>query len=209
MALETSSVARGEVLVFDLETQRAFDEVEDRRVDLLGFSVAVVFSYATGRFQRYREPDVRALLDRLLAARMVVGFNHRRFDLGVLAPYAPPGVLERVPTLDLMQDLEAQLGHRVGLEACVRPTLGQLKSASGLTAIRWYREGRFDDLERYCEADVRLTRDLFDHGRAHGWVSAEVRDVEPPRIVRVPVAWAVAGLPEPAYARAVAIAARR
>jgi DEAD/DEAH box helicase domain-containing protein len=197
------SFPRGEVLVFDLETQRAFDEVEDRRADRLGLSVGVLYSYATGRFHRYREADARALVDRLLAARLVIGFNHRRFDLPVLAPYAPPGSLDAVPTLDLMQDLEIQLGHRVGLEACARASLGQLKAGSGLIAITWYREGRLDDLERYCEADVRLTRDLFEHGRRHGHVSAELRDEAVPRVVRIPVTWALAGVPEPALAVAV------
>jgi DEAD/DEAH box helicase domain-containing protein len=197
------------VLVLDLETQRAFDDVPDRRVDLLGLSVAVVFSYATGRFDRYREGGARALVDRLLSARLLIGFNHRRFDLPVLAPYAPPGSLTRVPTLDLMQDLEAHLGHRVSLEACARPTLGQLKSGSGLAAIRWYQEGRFEELERYCEADVRLTRDLFDHGRLHHVISAEVREPEAaPRIVRVPVSWSAPGVPLPALA-AVAVAGRQ
>lgn len=176
LAARDGAMAGGEVLVFDLETQRAFDEVAGRRADLLGLSLAVVFSYRDGAFTTYHESDAPALVRRLLAASLVVGFNHRRFDLEVLKPYAAGADLGRVPCLDLMEDLHRRLGHRVGLDGCCRATLGATKSGHGLEAIAWFREGRFGDLERYCRDDVRLTRDLFDHGRSRGFVVIEKRD---------------------------------
>ncbi|MFA5811488.1 MAG: hypothetical protein WC956_04060, partial [bacterium] len=42
------------------------------------------------------------------------------------------------------------------------------KSGSGLEAIRLWREGRMEELKRYCLDDVRLTRDVYEYGAAHG-----------------------------------------
>lgn len=186
----------GEVLVFDLETQRAFDEVEDRRVDLLGLSLAVVWSYGEAGFRTYREADASALVDRLCAADLVIGFNHERFDLEVLRAYRPGPALDAVRTFDLMNDLRAKLGHRVSLDGCVRATLGAAKSSHGLQAIEWFRQGRLEELEGYCRDDVRLTRDLFDHGRDRGFVLVEKRDARGVlRPFRVEVSWSAPGLP--------------
>lgn len=188
----------GEVLVLDLETQRAFDEVPDRRADRLGLSVCVLWSYEQRRFSTYWEEDAAALIERLEAADLVIGFNHRRFDFEVLRPYAQEGILERVPTFDLLTDLHQRLGHRISLDACVRPTLGAGKSGHGLQAITWWREGRRDLLEEYCREDVRLTRDLFDRGRMAGGIEIERRGRNGmPRVERLAVQWDAPGLPPP------------
>lgn len=186
----------GEVLALDLETQRAFDEVPDRRADQLGLSVCVVWSWQKATFTSYWENEVDALLDRLLRSDLVVGFNHRKFDLEVLRPYAGGRALESIPLFDLLEDLHGRLGHRVSLDSCCRATLGAKKSGHGLQAITWWREGRRDLLEHYCRDDVRLTRDLFDHGRSTGAISVEKRDARGlPRVVPVPVQWNADGLP--------------
>lgn len=188
----------GEVLVLDLETQRAFDELPDRRADKLGLSVGVVWSYATKGFDTYWEADASALVDRLLAADLVIGFNHKRFDLEVLRPYAGSRPVEGVRTFDLLEDLHQRLGHRVSLDGCCRATLGTKKSGHGLQAITWFREGKLDLLEHYCRDDVRLTRNLFDHGRVHGAIQVEKRDPRGlPRVVPVQVSWQAEGLPAP------------
>jgi DEAD/DEAH box helicase domain-containing protein len=165
-----------EILVFDLETRRSFAEVAGRRADRLGLSLAVVYSYRDDAFTTYFEDQAGELVARLLGAALVVGFNHKRFDLAVLAPYAGGADLGRVRSFDLLEDLQRRLGHRVALDGCCRATLGAAKSGHGLEAIEWFREGRLEELERYCRDDVRLTRDLFDHGREKGFVVVEKRD---------------------------------
>lgn len=167
-----------EILVLDLETQRAFDEVEGRRPDLLGLSLGVVWSYQREEFTTYLEPNAAALVDRLLAAELVIGFNHEHFDLEVLRPYAGARGVEGIATFDLLLDLQARLGHRVSLESCCRATLGTKKSGDGLQAIEWFRQGKLMELEHYCREDVRLTRDLFDHGREHGQIIVRKRSPE-------------------------------
>jgi DEAD/DEAH box helicase domain-containing protein len=38
---------------------------------------------------------------------------------------------------------------------------GSEKSADGLQALRWWKEGRIDEIINYCKMDVKITRDLF------------------------------------------------
>ncbi|HEY0839046.1 MAG TPA: ribonuclease H-like domain-containing protein [Vulgatibacter sp.] len=187
-----------EVLVFDLETQRAFAEVEPGGADALGLSLAVVWSYQREEFTTYLEAEAGALIDRLSGAALVVGFNHERFDLEVLRPYAGGRSIDSIRTFDLLPDLEKRLGHRVSLESCCRATFGSSKAGDGLLAIEWYRAGRMAELEHYCREDVRLTRDLFDRGRSSGAIAVRKRDRSGGwYTATVPVDWA---LPSPALA---------
>ena len=79
----------GERLVLDLETQREFSEVEGRKLELLGVSVAGVYRYSTDAYEAYLESQLPQLAPLLQQAELVIGFNIRRFDLPVLALYLP------------------------------------------------------------------------------------------------------------------------
>lgn len=174
------------ILVFDLETQRSFDEVGGRdKMHLLGMSLAVVYSFADDTFHTYLEADVEALANHLTAAELVVGFNVLGFDYQVLKGYidAP---LASIPTLDLMVDLQGKLGFRPKLDSVVQASLEAGKSADGLQALTWYREGRLDLIEQYCREDVRLTRDLYLFGRRNRYVLVSRYGKTPHK---VPVDW--------------------
>jgi len=60
--------------------------------------------------------------------------------------------------------LQEKLGHRIGLNAVASATLGVGKIASGLDAIRFYREGQWDKLKEYCISDVDITKQVFEYG---------------------------------------------
>ena len=157
-------VGRG-VLVFDLETQRSFQDVGGRsQMRDLGMSVGVVYSFLDDRFVSYFEREADALIDALLGAELVVGFNLLGFDYEVLKGYREAPFAE-IRTLDIMVDLHGKLGFRPKLDSVVQATLGAGKSADGLQALAWFREGRLDLIEKYCIDDVRLTRDLYVFGR--------------------------------------------
>jgi len=175
-------------LFFDLETQKSIQEVGGREnIRLLRVSVAVTFSTATNAFKAYTEPEVPALIADLKAADRVVGFNLLNFDYAVLKYYTPERLSE-LPTLDLMADIYDKLGFRAGLDALAAATLGPTagKSADGLTAIRWFREGKIDELIAYCRNDVAITKRLFEAGRDHGFVQFVDRDG---RTKKVNVTW--------------------
>lgn len=153
------------IVVFDLETQRSFQDVGGRlQTRQLGMSVGVVWSFADEQFHSFFEAEVDKLIEKLRRAELVIGFNLLGFDYDVLKGYRDVP-LESLPTLDIMVDLQQKLGFRPKLDSVVQATLGAAKSADGLQALAWYREGRLDLIEKYCTDDVRLTRDLYLFGR--------------------------------------------
>lgn len=153
------------VVVFDVETQRSFDEVGGRtQFHKLGVSAAVAYRYDLDQFLECTEENVGELINLLLEADLVVGYNILGFDYEVLRAYTDRD-LRLLPTVDLMRDLEARLGFRPKLDSVVQPTLGVGKTADGLQALEWWRRGEVDKIMAYCRDDVRVTRDLYDYGK--------------------------------------------
>ncbi len=155
-------------LVLDLETQKDFAEAGGRsRHQHLRVSVAGVYSYAADQYLVFEEKDLHRLGELLHAADQVIGFNVRSFDYKVLAPYLNFS-LAGIPTLDILEEIEKVLGHRIGLSVVATATLGQGKSGTGMEAIRLWKEGRIPELKEYCLDDVRLTRAIYEYGQANG-----------------------------------------
>ncbi len=133
------------VVVFDLETQRSFDEVGGRsQLHRLGVSAGVAYRYERDDYLVVTEDTVGELVTCLTEADLVVGYNIRGFDYHVLRAYTDRD-LDALPTLDLMQELESRLGFRPKLESVAVPTLGEGKSADGLQALEWWRRGARQD----------------------------------------------------------------
>jgi DEAD/DEAH box helicase domain-containing protein len=158
------------VVVFDLETQRSFAEVGGRsQFHRLGVSVGVAYRYDADEFLVVTEDRIGELIDLLIEATLIVGYNIRGFDYEVLRAYTDED-LQKLPTLDLMFDLEERLGFRPKLDSVVTATLGEGKIADGTQALDWWRLGEIDKIIEYCREDVRVTRDLYDFGKRHRWV---------------------------------------
>ncbi len=159
-------------VVFDLETQRSFQEVGGRQnIHQLKLSLAVMYDYSTGEFTTFREEEAARLVDELLAATRVIGFNIKNFDYAVLRSYRADVDFRQLgakKTLDLLEKIAQQWGFRVSLDSIAKATLGRGKSGQGLDALRWYKEGRFDLIERYCRDDVDITRQVVEYGRDRG-----------------------------------------
>jgi hypothetical protein len=96
----------------------------------------------------------------------VVGFNILRFDYEVLHGYTAYD-LSQLPTLDLMVDLQNQLQHRLSLDSIATATFGVEKTAEGLQAIRWFKEGKLAEIAEYCCYDVKITKLVHEYGRHH------------------------------------------
>ena len=171
---------------FDLETQKSFDEVGGRdNFRALKLSVAVTYATETGRFREFQEADAAALVTELQSADLVVGFNTKRFDYEVLSAYTPED-LQKLPSLDMLEEVHRRLGFRVSLDALASATLGEGKSADGLQAIRWFREGQIRKLLDYCRQDVMVTMDLYQFGKQNRFL---VFNDKQGRTRRVEVGW--------------------
>jgi len=178
-------------IVFDIETQRSFDEVGGRdRFDKLGVSVVGAYVYGDDRYIAFEEHEIpefaKLLNSALISNRRIIGFNINHFDVPVLQPYVSWN-LKELAMLDLMQDIETGVGFRVSLDNLCSQTLGAKKSADGMQAIRWYKEGKIDLIKEYCLKDVELTKELYEFGRTNGHVLFFSRDAM--GRIAVPVRW--------------------
>jgi len=156
-----------DIVYFDLETQRTANDAGgwDRKRDM-GMSVGVTYSTRLGEYRIYGERRVEELVQQLLRADLVVGFNVVNFDYEVLMGYTPYDLPHLCRTLDLMVDIEKKLGHRLGLDAVASASIGVGKTGDGLDAIRWWREGRLLDIAEYCCFDVKCTKLVHEFGIA-------------------------------------------
>lgn len=157
-------------IVLDLETQNSFDEVEGRKLHLLKISVVGIYHYLEDKYRFFEEKELPELGEILKRVDLLIGFNIQRFDLMVLEPYLTIPV-HQLPTLDIMQEIVKEVGHRVSLQSVAMATLKEGKSGHGLEAIRLFRQGKMDELKRYCQDDVRLTREIYEYGVKHGQIS--------------------------------------
>lgn len=156
-----------DVVYFDLETQRTANDAGgwDRKRDM-GMSVGVTYSTKLGEYRIYSEKRVEELVQQLLRADLVVGFNVINFDYEVLMGYTAYDLPHLCNTLDLMVDIEKKLGHRLGLDAVASASIGVGKTGDGLDAIRWFREGRMLEIAEYCCFDVKCTKLVHEFGIA-------------------------------------------
>ena len=157
-------------VVLDVETQGLAGRSRDRgRLRELRVSVAVSLEVASGIYHWYTEERVTELIEQLRQADLVVGFNLYGFDYPVLQSYthAP---LRSLPTVDIMDEVQRATGCRVGLDRLAEATLGVRKTASGVEAVRWWRDGQIDRLVRYCQKDVEITWRLFMFGLQKGYL---------------------------------------
>ncbi len=165
-----TATATQPIVVFDVETQHTFEEVGGHdHIPELGISYVGVYAYSQQKLFGFWEKDLETLEKILLREHpLLVGFNSLHFDVPVLQPYFKHLDLSSLQHLDILRDVEQALGHRVKLDNIANATLNEQKSGSGLDAIRWYREGNFESLARYCLDDVRITRDVYEYGLRHG-----------------------------------------
>ncbi len=173
--------------VLDVETRRSAQEVGGwNRADLMGVSVAVLYESETDAFTVFEQDELDKMAERASKADLVIGFNIVRFDYAVLG-----GLVDfpwhKLPTLDLLQSVYERLGYRLKLDNLAQATLSAAKSADGLQALEWWKQGRVKEIADYCTQDVAVTRDLYLHGRDKGHVlffnKAKQR-------ARLPVDWA-------------------
>jgi len=159
------------IVYFDLETQKSAAEVGGwgNKRDMK-MSVGVTYSTGLGEYKIYDEAHVNDLVNQLMRADLVVGFNIINFDYDVLTGYTPLD-LTQVPALDLMADLETTLGHRLSLDAVAKSTLAAPKIADGLIALKWWKEGKVLEIAEYCCFDVKITKEVHEYGQKYGEVS--------------------------------------
>lgn len=164
-------------VIFDCETQKLFNEIIGTDPAGLGISVVSVYVRRVDDFQRelagtmysYWENELNNMWKHFSGAQRIIGFNSTKFDVPALKKYSPTG-FEKLPHFDIMKIVRDTLGFSLGLDHLAAQTLGVHKTDIGTNAVTYWKDHTPESLAKlknYCEADVLLTRDLYDYGVAH------------------------------------------
>lgn len=161
-------------VIFDIETQRFFDEIVGFDPAKLGVSILSIyvrtldenFQEANGEMISFFEDEVPKAWEYFKAADRLIGFNSKRFDVPVLKPYLPIE-LSKLHHFDILEHIKEVNGKRVSLNAIVKETLGDMKADDPRNAIIYWQKHDEESLRKlkfYCEEDVRLTKEVYDYG---------------------------------------------
>ncbi|MBI4377593.1 MAG: ribonuclease H-like domain-containing protein [Nitrospinae bacterium] len=174
------------IIYFDLETQRSSADVGGwENKHLMKMAVGIIYDSLDEKFYTYLESGADKLVEKLLSADLVVGFNILNFDFAVLQPYTTVELKNRVRCFDILKDVWDRLGYRVSLNQIAKKTLNREKSGNGLLSLQWFKEGKMDKIIEYCIKDVEITRDVFLYGLKNGYLDFEKNGES----VRLPIKW--------------------
>jgi DEAD/DEAH box helicase domain-containing protein len=150
-------------IVFDIETSNDWTGGSFEPADL-DLSVVCIYDSKTGEFSSYMQQDLPKLWPILEKADMLIGYNSDHFDIPILNKYYP-GDLTKIKSLDLLVEVKKALGRRLKLDSIAEATLGRNKTADGLAAVRWWKEGKYDLVRDYCIEDVRITKEVYEYAK--------------------------------------------
>lgn len=168
-------------ITFDIES--VSDSLVRGRVDVSEqeLTVVAIHDSLTNEYSSYFKEELHKLWPILEHADLLIGFNSDAFDIPLLNRYYP-GDLSHLHSLDLLSEVQKALGRRIRLQSLAEATLGKGKSGDGLTVGQWWKEGKKDDVAKYCIEDVRLTRELYDYALQHGVLKykdlLDIRDIK-------------------------------
>ena len=161
-------------IVFDLETQNTFQEVGSNEASALDISVASLYDSQTEKYTTVTIDELDTIWPIIEQADALVGYNSNHFDIPLLNKYYP-GDLTHIKSIDLLESIRLSLGRRLRLDSVAQATIGARKSAHGLQAVRWWKEGKIDEIKKYCEQDVKVTKKVFEYDLKHGHVKFKDR----------------------------------
>lgn len=161
-------------IVFDIETKNSFADVGgEGNLKKLDVSVVGVYSYKNDAYSCYDETELEKVREVFRQSDLLIGFAVKRFDLPVLEKHFLPENgfnFYDIPCFDILEKIEASLGHRIGLDELAKANLGTGKTAAGLEAIEFYRNGEMDKLKQYCLNDVKITKELYEMLKGQGYL---------------------------------------
>lgn len=161
-------------LIFDLETKKWFDETGTTDPGDLGVSIVsayfrqldATFNEVSGQIMSFWERDFDKMWKYFFDSDRIIGFNSIHFDVPALRPYAPKGFKD-LPHFDILSEIKDESGHRVSLNRVAKDTIGEEKIDKGENATQYFQNGDDQSLRqlcKYCEADVILTKKVYDFG---------------------------------------------
>jgi len=154
-------------IVFDIETSNIFQEIGSNNPAGLDISVVGVYDSVTDKYTAFLQKEFSQLWPIIEHTDLLITFNGEHFDIPLLNKYYS-GDLWKIKNVDLLKEMQKSAGRRMKLDQIAEGTLGVKKSGNGLDALRWWKEGRVEEVKNYCLNDVRITKDLYDYALKNG-----------------------------------------
>jgi DEAD/DEAH box helicase domain-containing protein len=153
-------------IIFDIETDGIITNVNGKEV-FPNMYVVCIYDSLTDKYSSYTQEQLKDLWPILEKADLLIGYNNEFFDTPILNKYYS-GDLTKIACLDLLSEIKKSLGRRLKLDSVAEATLGRKKTGHGLEAMEWWKQGRHDDVIKYCTEDVRITKDIYDYALKNG-----------------------------------------
>lgn len=149
-------------IVFDIETQNIFQDVGSNDPADLDISIVSVYEKNTDKCLSFTIEEFGEMWPIFERADAMIGYNSEHFDIPLLNKYYS-GDLNNIKSIDLMVAIKEGFGRRAKLDDIAAATLGKKKIAHGLEAVKWWKEGEIDKIKKYCEADVMITKAVYEY----------------------------------------------
>ena len=154
-------------IIFDCETSNIFTEVGSSDATDLDLSVVCIYDSATNKYSSFFQEELKDLWPILEKADLLIGYNSDHFDIPLLNKYYS-GDLSKIKSLDLLKEIKNSLGRRIKLDTIAEATLGKNKSGHGLEAVTWWKQGKKDEVKKYCLDDVEITKEIYEYALKNG-----------------------------------------
>jgi DEAD/DEAH box helicase domain-containing protein len=154
-------------IIFDIETSNLFTDVGSSDAADLDLSVVCIYDTETEKYSSYFQEELKDLWPILEKADMLIGYNSDHFDIPLLNKYYS-GDLTKIKSLDILKEIKNSLGRRLKLDTIAEATLGTNKSGNGLEAVVWWKQGKKEEVKKYCMDDVKITREIYEYAMKNG-----------------------------------------
>lgn len=154
-------------VIFDIETKDSKKGTNWLQTNELEISVVCAYRSDTGEIETYWEDDLHRLEELFSKADRIIGYNSWGFDEPITQKYMKLD-LGALRSVDMLEAVRKAIGTRIKLDLLAQATLGHGKSATGLDALVYWKNGELDKLAAYCKQDVEVTRDLYYRGKESG-----------------------------------------
>jgi DEAD/DEAH box helicase domain-containing protein len=154
-------------IIFDCETSNIFTGVGSSDAADLDLSVVCIYDSETEKYSAYFKEELSDLWPIFESADVLIGFNSDHFDIPLLNKYYS-GDLTKLKSLDLLKEVKNSLGRRIKLDTLAEATLGKNKSGNGLEAVTWWKQGKKEEVKKYCLDDVKITKEIYEYALKNG-----------------------------------------
>jgi DEAD/DEAH box helicase domain-containing protein len=175
-----------DTVVIDIETKNTFFDVGRDNFTGLEISLVGLYSYNQNQYFAFEENELGRAGEFLKNSDLIVGFAISRFDLPVMAKHYDFDLFT-IPRIDILDEIEELTGKRIGLDLLAQTNLGTGKTGHGLEAANLYKEGKIDELKKYCINDVKITKELYDLAKKQGHLMVPHRSQ--PQPIKVSFDW--------------------